>query len=461
MTKPTIDEMAKFCKEKNIIYPSSEIYGGLKGFFDYGPVGVEIKKNIAKEWWKSIVQKRENVVGMDGAIISPESVWRASGHLSSGFADIMIPCSRCKSAVRADVFIEEETKKEVETKDPKKIDELIKKNKLKCPVCGGAFKESTFLNLMFPVKVGSSESGVTAFLRGETTQMIYLNYKLIQKGARMKIPFGIAQIGKAFRNEISPRNFLFRCREFEQMEMQFFIKPGENKKWFEFWKKERLSWYISLGIQKENLRFRTHRKDELAHYAKKAEDIEYNFPFGWKEVEGIHDRGDWDLSNHSKYSKNKLDYFDEEEKNSFIPNIIETSGGLDRAVLLFLYDAYTEDKKRGNVVLKLNPKIAPTKVAVFPLMKKEKMPLHAKRIFEELNKFFTSFYDESGSIGRRYARQDEIGTPFCITIDHNTLNDGTVTIRDRDTTTQKRIKAEDVKETIKKLIEEEIHFKDL
>ena len=440
----TIDEMAAFCKRKGLIYPSSEIYGGLAGFFDYGPYGVELKKNIVSEWWRFMVNSRPDVVGMDGAIISPEAVWKASGHLSAGFADIMIPCSKCKSAVRADVFIEDKLKKPVETKELSEIDKIIKKNKLKCPVCGSDFSNSTLLNLMFPVKIGNANEGTTAFLRGETTQMIYLNYKLIQKDARMKIPFGIAQTGKAFRNEISPRNFLFRCREFEQMEMQFFIKPGTGKKWFDYWKEQRLSWYISLGVNKKNLRFREHRKNELAHYAKKAEDIEYNFPFGWKEIEGIHDRGDWDLSTHSKNSKQKLDYFDEETKERFVPNIIETSAGLDRAVLVFLYESYDDDKERGNIVLHLHPRLAPIKVAVLPLVKnKEPVVKKAKEIFNFLKEKMVCFYDESGSIGRRYARMDEIGTPYCITIDFDTLKDDTVTVRDRDSREQKRVKIKD------------------
>lgn len=446
----SIDEMASFCKKKGLIYPSADIYGGLAGFFDYGPYGVELKKNIANEWWNYMVRFRQDIVGMDGAIISPEAVWKASGHLSSGFADVMLPCSKCKSAVRADVFIEEKTGKEPETKDLKEIDSLIKKEGLKCPVCGSPFKDSTLLNLMFPVQVGSADSGMTAFLRGETTQMIYLNYKLIQKDARMKIPFGIAQVGKAFRNEISPRNFLFRCREFEQMEMQFFIKPGENKKWFEFWKKERLNWYKSLGVNDKNLRFRAHREDELAHYAKAAEDVEYKFPFGWKEVEGIHDRGDWDLSNHSKHSKTKLDYYDDVSKESFVPNIIETSQGLDRATLMFLYEAYEDDKDRGNIVLHLHPKIAPIKVAVFPLVKnKQEVVDKAKEVFNSLREKYSSFYDDAGSIGRRYARMDEIGTPYCITVDFDSLEDGSVTVRNRDTREQKRIKISDLQKELK------------
>ncbi|MFH1506013.1 MAG: glycine--tRNA ligase [archaeon] len=443
----SIDDMAAFCKQKGLVYPSSEIYGGLAGFFDYGPYGVELKRNIMNEWWKFMVSSRQDIVGMDGSIISPKAVWEASGHLSSGFADIMLPCSKCKNSVRADTFLEEKMGKALGTRDLKKIDELAKK--YKCPVCGSPFANSSLLNLMFPITIGSSD---TAFLRGETTQMIYLDFKLVQNNSRLKLPFGIAQMGKAFRNEISPRNFLFRMREFEQMEMQFFIRPKENKKWFEYWKKERMKWFESLGVDKKNLRFRKHTKDELAHYAKSAEDIEYKFPFGWKEVEGIHDRGDWDLSNHSKHSKQKLTYFDDEKNEQIIPNIIETSGGLDRAFLVFLYDAYDDDKKRGNKVLHLHPKLVPIKVAVFPLMKKDKLPDKAKPVFDMLKAEFACFYDESGSVGRRYARMDELGTPYCITVDHQSLEDDTVTIRDREDTSQVRVKIKDLKEKLKELL---------
>jgi len=439
--------MASFCKKKGLVYPSSELYGGLAGFFDYGPYGVELKRNILNEWWKFMVSSRQDVVGIDGSVISPTAVWKASGHLSSGFSDVIIPCSKCKNSVRADVFLEEKMKKALTTRETSKIDELAKK--YKCPACGSAFGKSSLLNLMFPITIGSSE---TAYLRGETTQMIYLDFKLVQNNSRLKLPFGIAQMGKAFRNEISPRNFLFRMREFEQMEMEFFIKPRENKKWFGYWKKERIEWFLNLGVDKKNLRFRAHRNDELAHYAKLAEDIEYKFPFGWKEVEGIHDRGDWDLSNHAKHSGKSLDYFDEESGKKFIPNIIETSVGVDRLFLVFLYDAYDDDKKRGNVVLHLHPKLAPIKVAVFPLMKKDGLPAKAKPVFDELKKDFNCFYDESGSIGRRYARMDEIGTPYCITVDHQTLEDNTVTVRERDSTKQERVKISELKDKLKGLL---------
>ncbi|MCF7901426.1 glycine--tRNA ligase [Candidatus Woesearchaeota archaeon] len=439
-----IDDMASFCKRKGFIYPSAEIYGGLAGFFDYGPYGVELKKNIINEWWKFMVNSRSDVVGMDGSIISPESVWQASGHLEN-FSDLMLVSEDGSFEVRADVFLEEKLGKSFDGVSADEVNNLIKDNNLTGPN-GKKFKTCESFNLMFPLSIGAKK--VKGYLRGETTQMIYLDYKLIQQNARMKVPFGIAQIGKAFRNEISPRNFLFRCREFEQMEMQFFIDPKDRETWFKYWQEQRTNFYLNLGVKREHLRYRAHEKGELAHYAKRAEDIEYKFPFGWKEIEGIHDRGDWDLSTHSKHSKQKLDYFDEEKKESFVPHIIETSAGLDRTLLLLLYEAYEDDKERGNIVLRLHPKLAPIKVAVLPLVKKGGLKEKAQELFDSLKLDFVAFYDESGSIGRRYARMDEIGTPYCVTIDFDTLEDGTVTIRNRDTTEQKRVKIEDLRKEL-------------
>lgn len=440
----TIEEMASFCKRKGLVYNSAEIYGGMAGFFDYGPYGVELKKNILNEWWKFMVSSRQDVVGMDGAIISPEAVWIASGH-AENFSDLMLVTQDNSYEVRADVFLEEQLKKPFDGITADEVNKLVEEHNLVAPN-KKKFKKCESFNLMFSLKVGAGQQ--PAYLRGETTQMIYLNFSLIQNDARMKLPFGIAQVGKAFRNEISPRNFLFRCREFEQMEMQFFIKSGDNKKWFSFWQAERRKWYESLGIKKDNLRYRAHNKDELAHYAKQAEDIEYNFPFGWKEIEGIHDRGDWDLSTHMKHSKQKLEYYDEETKTKLIPNIIETSAGVDRNFLMFIYDAYEDDKKRGNIVLHLHPKLAPIKVAVLPLVKKGGLKEKAEEIFNSLKMDYVAYYDDAGSIGRRYARQDEIGTPYCITIDFETLEDESVTIRDRDSTEQKRVKISDLRKEI-------------
>jgi len=387
-----------------------------------------------------MVSSRQDIVGMDGAIISPEAVWKASGH-AENFSDLMLVTEDKSYEVRADVFLEEQLKRSFDGVSAEEVNKLVEEHKLVAPN-KKKFKKCESFNLMFPLKVGAA--GTAAYLRGETTQMIYLNFSLIQNDARMKLPFGIAQTGKAFRNEISPRNFLFRCREFEQMEMQFFIKHGDNKKWFKFWQAERKAWYLSLGIKEKNLRYRAHNKDELAHYAKQAEDIEYNFPFGWKEIEGVHDRGNWDLSTHMKHSKQKLDYYDEETKERIIPNIIETSAGVDRNFLMFLYDAYDDDKERGNIVLHLHPKLAPIKVAILPLVKKVGLKEKAEEIFNSLKMNMVCFYDDSGSIGRRYARMDEIGTPYCITIDFESLTDNSVTIRNRDSREQKRVKIADL-----------------
>lgn len=461
----TIEEMAAFCKRKGFVFPSSELYGGLAGFFDYGPFGVELKKNIVREWWRFMVLKRENIVGMDGAIISPEAVWKASGHLSSGFADVLLSCSKCKTVVRADVFIQEATGKDVAGASPEEIDRIVREENLACPACNSAFKKASLLNLMFPVTIGvSDDSGVRAYLRGETTQMIYLDFKLVAHAARLKLPCGIAQVGKAFRNEISPRNFLFRCREFEQMEMQFFIRGAEEAQWFSFWKKERLSWWSSLGVKKERLRFHPHKKEELAHYAKAAEDIEYAFPFGWKEIEGVHNRGDWDLSNHAKQSKKSLAVFDEEAKQNVTPHVIETSAGLDRAFLAFLFEAFDNDQERGNIVLHLHPRLAPVKFAVFPLVKKGGLREKAREVFSLLQGAFDDapvVFDDGGSIGRRYARQDEIGTPFCITVDFDSLEKNDVTVRDRDSTRQVRVPLAELEGLARRLVRGDVVFSSL
>lgn len=423
---PTIEEVAVFCKRKGFVFPSAEIYGGLAGFYDYGPLGVEMKNNIRKLWWKSIVHNREDVVGIDGALISPESVWKASGHVEN-FIDIVGSCKKCKTKVKLD-------RHEVGI--------------AKCPNCGVIYEDEGELNPMFETSVGSLKSNKDkAYLRPETAQMIYVNFKNVLDTSRQKIPFGIAQIGKAFRNEISPRNFLFRMREFDQMEMQYFVREAESSKAFDTWQKARMQWYIDLGINKNKLRFREHDKKELAHYAKKAIDIEFEFgEFGWKEIEGIHNRGDWDMSQHEKFSKQDLKYFDDLTKEKFIPHIIETSSGLDRIFLVFMFNAYTEEEVKGErrIVLKLHPDIAPFKVAILPLVKKDGLAEKAKKIFNEIKNNCNTFYDESGSIGRRYRRMDEIGTPFCITVDYDTMKDDTVTLRYRDSMEQKRVKIKDL-----------------
>lgn len=432
-------KIVSLAKRRGFIFPSSEIYGGFESSYDYGFLGAELKNNIKKAWWKEMVQLHQNIVGLDSAILMSPKVWQASGHLTAGFADPLVECKKCHHRFRKD-YLEEN----------------------KCPDCGGELTEEKKFNLMLKTFIGPvEEEAAVAYLRAETCQGIYMNYESMRDSMRLKIPFGIAQIGKAFRNEITPRYFIFKTREFEQMEMQFFVSPDqkEKDKWFDYWKKERMNWYVNLGVKKENLRFKEHEKDELAHYAQKAVDIEYKFPWDWGEIEGIHDRGDWDLSNHSKHSNRDLSYFDPETKEKFIPHIIETSAGAERNFLAFLCDAYeeieggrtetTEATKETEIVLRLHRDLAPIKAAILPLVKnKKELTEKAQEVYNLLKPHFMVQYDEAGSIGRRYRRQDEIGTPYCITIDFQTLKDETVTVRDRDTMEQKRIK---IKELLKKL----------
>ncbi len=426
-----LDKIISLSKRRGFVFASSEIYGGFASCYDYGPLGIELKNNLKSAWWQAIVYRKDNIVGLDASILMSPDVWRASGHLTAGFADPLVECKKCHHRFRKD---------------------YLKENK--CPDCGGPLTKERKFNLMMKTFVGPVEDEATVtYLRAETCQGIYMNYKNIRESMRLKIPFGIAQIGKSFRNEITPRYFIFKMREFEQMEMQYFIKPGTNKKWFDYWQKERLNWYLNLGIKKDHLRFHQHNKKELAHYAQRAVDIEYKFPWGWDEIEGIHDRGGWDLSNHAKHSGQDLSYYDESTREKYIPQIIETSAGLDRIFLIFLLDSYysikggrtqtTQAVKEEESVLKINPKLSPVKIAVLPLVKnKEKLVKIAKSIFDELKERWFCQYDEIGSIGRRYRRQDEIGTPYCLTVDFDTLKDKSVTIRYRDTMKQKRIKIE-------------------
>lgn len=446
----SMEKLISFCKRKGIIFSSSELYGGLAGFYDYGPIGVEMINNIKKDWWESVVHNNLNIVGINGAIITHPKVWEASGHIKK-FVDYIVECKKCGHKFRADHLIEDTLKIDAEGFKKSEIEESIKKNNIRCPKCGGPLGDVTEFNLMFRTKVGPGEGEIT-YLRPETAQLIYLNFKNVLDTMRMKLPFGIAQIGKAFRNEISPRNFLFRMREFEQMEMQYFVRPENADKFFEQWKNERKDWYVHLGINKGNIHLRPHTKNELAHYAKNAEDIEYHFDFGWKEIEGIHNRGDWDLSRHEKYSNKDLKYFEESSKERFIPWVIETSAGLDRIFLALLADAYTEEEVNGEsrVVLKINPRLAAFKVAVFPLVNKDKIPEKAKEVYNSLRRKFQTFYDTKGSIGRRYRRMDEIGTPFCITVDYQTLEDNTVTLRNRDSMKQERLSIGDIDKAINK-----------
>ncbi|MEK7121202.1 MAG: glycine--tRNA ligase [Patescibacteria group bacterium] len=429
-----LEKIVSLCKRRGFIFPGSEIYGGISGIYDYGPLGVEFKNNVKQAWRQEMFRRQDNIFELDSSILMQRQVWEASGHTSAGFTDPLQECKKCHRRYRADHLTEEG------------ID--------KCPNCGGELMEPRKFNLLVETHLGpvKDDSSLT-YLRGETTQGIYVNYKNVKTSMSAEIPFGVAQIGKAFRNEITPGHFTYRMREFEQMEQQYFIKPEDAEKYFKYWKNERMRWYLELGIKKEKLQFRPHAKDELAHYAKMAEDIEYEFPFGWHEMEGIHNRGDWDLSRHSKFSGEDFSEIDEKTGERFYPYIIETSAGADRAALAFLVDAYSEDQDNKRVVLKLHPKLSPYKAAVFPLLRnKPDLINKAREVYLKLKKHFNVAWDDRGNIGKRYYAQDEIGTPFCITVDFDTLNDDTVTIRDRDTMKQERVKISGLGEILKEKI---------
>ena len=429
----TIEKIVSLCKQRGFVYQSSEIYGGFGAVYDYGPLGVELKNNIASYWWREMTQIHENIVGLDSGILMHPKIWEASGHVGE-FHDPLVDCKQCKSRYRAD-----ELSDDIENE---------KWDKIKCPKCGttGMMTSPRQFNLMFKTQVGPvEESGSTAYLRPETAQGIYVNYQLVQGSTRMKIPFGIAQIGKAFRNEIIARNFIFRTREFEQMEMQYFVKPGNDNEAMREWKEKRVNFYTeTLGINEKNIRFHEHVEGELAHYAKEAWDIEYNFPFGWSEIEGIHNRTDFDLERHEEYSGKNLKYFDQVANERYLPYIIETSAGLNRMMLAVLSDAYWEDTENNRTVMKLHPKIAPIKAVICPLVKKDGLPEKARAIVDILRPHFNILFDQQGSIGKRYYRQDEAGTPYGITVDHQTMEDNTVTLRHRDTQKQDRIAIDDI-----------------
>ena len=504
-----MEKLVALCKRRGFIFQSSEIYGGINGFWDYGPLGVELKRNIKDAWWEDTVRKRDDMVGLDCTIIMNPKVWEASGHIVN-FNDPLVDCKACKARFRADkvfnVSITEpvanaqptvlldagveadseqtalaaaiaaansKTRRRIETVlgDPAnkdraevkvvRVDRLVEGAVAHCPNCAGELTDARKFNMMFKTFVGAMEdSSATAYLRPETAQGIFANYKNVLDTSRIKVPFGIAQIGKAFRNEINPRNFTFRSREFEQMEIEFFCHPNEADKWYEYWRQTRYNWYVGLGLKSSKLHLRDHEKDELAHYARACADVEYEFPFGTAELEGIANRTDFDLTQHQKFSGKDMNYFDDETKEKFIPYVIEPSGGVDRATLAFLCEAYTEDTapdENGNpqsrTVLKFHPRLAPTKLAVFPLVKKEGMPEIAQKIHQDAKKAgLASFYDEKGAVGRRYRRQDEAGTPFCITVDGQTLQDQTVTIRDRDSLNQDRIAADKVVQYVKERV---------
>ena len=423
--------LVSLCKRRGFIFQSSEIYGGINSCWDYGPLGVELKNTIKRLWWQAMVN-REDIEGIDASILMHPKVWEASGHVA-GFTDPLVDCKKCKHRFRPDQLQEK-----------------------KCPDCGGPLTEPRLFNLIFKTFMGpvEDESSIV-YLRPETAQGIYVNFLNVQSTLRHKIPFGIAQIGKAFRNEITPGNFIFRTREFEQMEMQYFVKPGTDEEWFERWKEERLKWHKALGLNPKKLQFHEHGETELAHYAKKAFDVQYEFPFGWQEIEGIHNRTDFDLSRHQEFSGKTLLYFDEATKEKYIPYVIETSVGCDRTLLACLIDAYHEEVVEGEErsVLRFHPKLAPVKVAFFPLIKKPELQELTHKLQEEIRDYFLTRYDEAGSIGRRYRRQDEVGTPFCVTVDFDSLKDQAVTVRDRDSMKQERISMAHLLEYLKKKLE--------
>lgn len=438
-TTVSMDTLVSLCKRRGFIYQSSEIYGGLASAWDYGPMGVELKNRVQNFWWREMTQLHDNIVGLDASILMHPRVWEASGHVEN-FTDPLVDCKKCKQRFRADQIPEENMSTH------------------KCPECGGELTDPRQFNLMFKTHIGPLESeGSLVFLRPETAQGIYVNFKNVVQTARMRIPFGIAQVGKAFRNEITTKNFIFRTCEFEQMEMQFFIHPSEDEKYFEQWKQARFDFYKRMGIRESRLRFHQHGADELAHYAKIAFDIEYEFPFGWKELEGIHNRTDYDLRRHMEFSKKDLTYLDDlRDGERYVPYVIETSAGLTRTVLTVLADAYEEEVVEGEkrVVMRLHPELAPITVGVFPLVKKDGLAELAREIERDLRQEYATFYDQGGAIGRRYRRQDEIGTPFGITVDYQSKEDRTVTLRYRDSMEQVRVPIPELAETIRRAVRE-------
>jgi len=493
-----LDDIVSLCKRRGFIFQSSEIYGGLASCYDYGPLGVELKNNVKKAWWKSVVQMRDDVVGLDCSILMHPLVWKASGHADK-FADLIAECKKCHVRTRVDHLEEKPTPSAVEGEadeaeqhtehisiDTAQARQHDLSNKV-CPQCGavGQFTEPMPFKLMFETQMGANvDDSMKMYLRPETAQGIFANFRNVLDTARVKIPFGIAQIGKSFRNEVTTKAFIFRTREFEQAELEFFCEPGTDEKWYEHWREARLKWYTDLGLKKENIRFREHESDELAHYAKACVDIEYRFPFGsgdWQELEGVANRTDFDLRQHQRgvrtlnrwfenngelskiqlaneaedYQSGPLSYFDDEKRRRYIPYVIEPSAGIDRSALAFLVDAYDEEEVRGETrnLLRFNSALAPVKVAVFPLVKKEGMPDVAKNIYDDLKKYFSCFYDEKGAVGRRYRRQDEAGTPFCVTVDGQTLQDQTVTVRDRDSMDQVRVSTDQLLSHLRKRLE--------
>lgn len=481
-----LEDIVSLCKRRGFIFQSSEIYGGLASCYDYGPLGSELKRNVRQAWWKSMVQMRDDVVGLDCSILMHPLVWKSSGH-ADHFSDLIVECKKCHTRTRVDHLQDhadehtEHVQIETALEDAANLDTKV------CPACGtvGKFTEPMAFKLMFETEMGANaDDRMTLYMRPETAQGIFANFRNVMDSTRVKVPFGIAQIGKSFRNEVTTKAFIFRTREFEQAECEFFCEPGTDEQWYEHWKEFRFNWYVNLGIKKENLRMRDHEQDELAHYAKGCVDVEYKFPFGsgdWQELEGIANRTDYDLRQHQRgmrsinnwiengrdlatvdlkeeaedYYKGPLSYFDEQKKERYIPYVIEPSAGVDRSTLAFLVDAYDEDEVDGKTrnVLRFHPELAPTKAAVFPLVKKDGLPDIAHNICNKLKKYYNSFYDEKGAVGRRYRRQDEAGTPFCITVDGQTKEDNTLTVRHRDSMKQERISADQIVNYIRDRIE--------
>jgi len=490
-------KVINLCVRRGVIFPSCDIYTGTGGFFDYGPAGVEIKRRVEASWWNYFVRQREDMAGMDGCIVNPPGVWKASGHVES-FNDPLVECSKCKKRFRADHLVEGALKISVDGLPLSKVQELMKQHKIVCPDDKGELSEIKSFNLMFKTHIGAvADETSEAYLRPETAQLIFVDFKTVQMASRKSLPFGIAQVGKSFRNEIAPRNFVFRCREFSQMEIEYFIHPkklddcplfdgvknvligmctqemqakGEHDKtevmsigdayakkiigtkWHAYWLGAAIEWFTSIGMRKENLRIRQHTKDEISHYSSETWDVEYKYSWGWKELMGIANRGNFDLTQHSKASGKDMSLFDEESKEKVIPFVIEPSFGLDRLIFTLLLDAYSEktEKEETKTVLQLDASVAPADIAVFPLMKKDGMSEKADALAKELRKSFVVIYDEAGSIGKRYARVDEIGVKWAVTVDYDTLEDGTVTIRDRDTSQQERIKLDEIPVRIRK-----------
>ena len=438
-----MDKIVALCKRRGFVFPASEIYGGIGSTYDYGHYGVLLKTNVKNAWWHAMLQERDDIVALDSAILQHPRVWEASGHLA-GFTDPLVDCRTCKLRFRADHLDQAQC-----GRDPSK-------HPGEHPDCD--LTEPRAFNLMFETTIGPvKDEGSTVYLRPETAQGIFINFKNVLQFSRKKPPFGIAQVGKSFRNEITPGHFIFRTREFEQMEMEFFVPPAEAERWYEYWVAERRRWYERLGIRPDHLRIRAHAPDELSHYSRGTSDVEYLFPIGWSELEGIANRGDFDLTQHSIHSGERLDYFDQATGERYVPYVIEPAAGADRAMLAFLVDAYDEEEVEGETrtVLRLHPQLAPVKVAVLPLVRRDGQPEKAREIFHEVRQRVSAEYDEGGSIGRRYRRQDEIGTPWAVTVDGQTMEDGTVTLRDRDTLAQVRIPAAEVGDEIERRLREE------